>query len=269
MPNFPGSLPSFATLVDLVDSVLAAHQNLPNDEIEAFGSHLYKRTHVEGMKLIWNSTTSISVDIGSCYAENGSFIDATSVIVKSSLSLTASTWYHVYVYLSGSTPSAEVVTTAPVAWKGNAFSKTGDTSRRYVGSILADASSNVRNFVHGSLSGTVYYRKFRSDLTPHRVLNGGTATTATAIPLSGIIPSTAIATLIRFTNLADKSVYTSEDNGVLSTQNTVSLTAGNVATQSAFLTHLVDASLQIWYIYASAVGAGAGYVDVLGYVFRR
>lgn len=228
-----------------------------------------KNTLIEGLTLTWNSATSITIGTGTCYAENGDFIDVTSAVVKSSLSLSASTWYHIYVYLSSGAAAAEVVTTAPVAWMGTAYSKTGDTSRRYVGSILADGSSNVRNFVHNINTQTIHYRKFQSDTSPHRALSGGTATTATAIGLSSIIPATAIAALIRFTNLADKSVYTSEDNGVGTTQNTVALTAGNTATQSAFLPHLVDASLQIWYKFASAVGAGAGYLDVLGYQFQR
>lgn len=226
-------------------------------------------TTIEGLKLTWNSATSIDVGVGSCYAANGDFIDVATAITKSSLSLSASTWYHVYVYLSSGVPAAEVVTTAPTAWKANAFSKTGDTTRRYVGSILSDGSSNVRNFVHDLSLGAILYRKFRSDTSPHRVLNGGTATVATAVALSGIVPVTGVAASIRFTNLADKTVYTSEDSGAATTQNTVALTAGNVATQSAFLFHLMDASQQIFYIYASAVGAGAGYIDVLGYTFKR
>lgn len=48
MPNFPASAPSFSTLVDLVDSVLAAHQNLPNDEIEAIGTFLLSSIFPQG-----------------------------------------------------------------------------------------------------------------------------------------------------------------------------------------------------------------------------
>ena len=224
---------------------------------------------IEGLKLTWNSATSITVGVGSCYAENGDFIDVTSDIVKSSLSLSTSTFYHVYVFLSGGVAAAEVVAGAPVAWKGNAYSKTGDTTRRYVGSILSDASANVRNFVHDLSLGAILYRKFRSDTSPHRALNGGTATVATAVALATIIPVTAVAASIRVTNLSDRSMYTSEDNGVATTQNTVALTAGNTATQSAFLFHLVDSSLQIFYIFASGISTGAGYMDVLGYTFRR
>lgn len=40
MANFPNSVPSFATLVDNVDDVLAAHQNEPNAEITAISNFL-------------------------------------------------------------------------------------------------------------------------------------------------------------------------------------------------------------------------------------
>lgn len=230
---------------------------------------IYGNTAISGVRLLWNSTTSIDVGTGKCWAENGDLIDITSAITKSSLSLSASTWYHIYVYLSGGSPAGEVVTTAPAAWKGTAYSKTGDTSRRYVGSILTDGSSNVKCFVHFTQSGYMTYSNFRSDTSPHRALNGGTATSATAVALTGIIPVTALLVYMRLTNLADKSLYTSENNSVSSTQNTVALTPGNTATQSAFLAHPMDGSQQIWYVFASAVGVGAAYLDVLGYHFRR
>ena len=112
-------------------------------------------TAIDGLKLTWNSATSIGIGVGACYAENGDWIDVTAAITKASLSLSVATWYHIYVYLSAGVASAEVVTTAPVAWKGSAYSKTGDTSRRYVGSIKSDGSGNVYNFSHHPLSNTI------------------------------------------------------------------------------------------------------------------
>ena len=74
---------------------------------------------------------------------------------------------------------------------------------------------------------------------------------------------------LRLTNLADKSVYTSESSGVGSTQNTFALTRGDVAAENAFALHPIDSSQQIWYKFASAVGAGAVYLDVQGYQYER
>lgn len=226
-------------------------------------------TQIDGLILTWNSATSITVGIGSCYAENGSFIDVTSALVKSALSLTVSTWYHVYVYLSGGTPAAEVVTTAPVAWKGSAYSKTADTTRRYVGSIKSDGSGNVYNFVHNPKNNLILYRKFQSDASPFAVLNGGTASTATAVACSAIAPTTALVVVCQIVNIADKVLRTSEDNGASSTQNSYSLSVGNTASQRITAYHLLDSSQQLWYKYDVAVGAGGAYIYTSGYLFNR
>lgn len=226
-------------------------------------------TVMDGLKLIWNSATSISVDIGACYAENGDLIDVPSVIVKSGLSLSASTFYHVYVFLSSGVAAAEVVTTAPVAWKGTAYSKTGDVSRRYVGSVLTDGSGNVKKFYHDPFMNTVFYMKFNAGGSPHRVLSLGTATTATAVSCSGAVPVTSKLAYVRIANSADQLARTSDDNGVSSTQVTISLNIGNTAAQVAVTYHPLDASQQLFYQMGAAVGTGGLVIDVLGYAFER
>jgi hypothetical protein len=227
------------------------------------------RTTIDGLKLIWNSATSISVGVGSCHAENGDHIDVTSALVKSGLSLSASTWYHIYIYLSSGVPAAEVVTTAPATWKATAYSKTGDTSRRYVGSILTDGSGNVYKFNHDVKMDTITYVKFALNAAPFRCLSTGTATTATAVGLSGIVPSTALLAYVRTLNNSDQTLYTSEDNGVGASQGTFVLTVGNVAAQQAWGFHAMDSSKRIWYVLSGAPGAGGVNLDVLGYTFER
>lgn len=226
-------------------------------------------TAIDGLKLIWNSATSISVGVGAGYAENGDWIDVTSAITKASLSLSNSTWYHVYVYLSAGVASAEVVTTAPVAWKGIAYSKTGDTSRRYVGSILTDSSGNVKSFIHNVLSNVILYMKYQLNAAPHRVLTTGTATTATAVALTTIIPVTATVPYLRVGSTADQNLYTGDDNGIGAAQMTTISQNGNTIPQTVVLYHPVDSSQQIWYKFASAVGVGGANIDVEGYLFNR
>ena len=226
-------------------------------------------TLMDGLKLTWNSATSISVGVGACYAENGDWIDVTSAITKASLSLSASTWYHVYVYLSAGVASAEVVTTAPVAWKGDAYSKTGDTSRRYVGSIKSDASSNVYPFQHDLINNTIHYISVNSTATPFRCLTLGTATTATAIALSGVVPSTGQAAKVRLFNTADQGALTDISNAVSATVLHGVVGVGNTVQQRNYFMHPLDASQQIWYLYGAAVGSGGFYLDVLGYMFKR
>jgi len=220
---------------------------------------------ITGAKLVWNSTTSISVNTGSFFTESGDYINITTTLTLSSLSLSASTFYHVYGYLSGGVAAIEAVTTAPVAWKGTAYSKTGDTSRRYLGTILSDASSNVYSFEH--MINRMVYKLYRSTAAPFLVLSAGTSTSAASIDLSGVVPVTARLATCRFFQTADKVVSVSENNSVASTQNTVRIAASSVAYVVQDVA--MDTNNDIWYIYDSAVGSGSLTVYVVGYHFDR
>ena len=210
-------------------------------------------TAIDGLKLTWNSATSISVGVGACYAENGDWIDVTSAITKASLSLSASTWYHIYVYLSAGVASAEVVTTAPVAWKGSAYSKTGDTSRRYVGSIKADGSSNVYAFV---MSGNF----IKYDAPLFLILSSGTATSNTAVSASSAAPITARMLSVYVTN-GSASV-----TARIGTSASSSIFVVNVSSRVS-IELICDASQNVYY-YNSA-GGGDTYIGVSGYVLER
>jgi hypothetical protein len=220
-------------------------------------------TLIDGLTMTWNSGTSVTVSIGSCYAEDGSFIDVTSALVKSSLSLTPDTWYHVYVYLSGGTPTAEVVTTAPVVWKGTAYRKTGDTTRRYIGSVRAGAGGNVLAF--GMVGKQVIYAE--DEQTIIRVLTGGSATTETDVSLATRIPVTSQMAFLTLANGSSTQVlYTGasgNDNVAPPTTGIVTV-AANVAKT---VWHLTDASQNI--SYAMSAGGGGVNINCLGYLFER
>lgn len=233
-------------------------------------SHTHEQSsYINGCKLEWVSSTSIKINAGVLETESGDRIEISS-ITKSSLSLSASTMYHVYVYLSGGSATAEVVTTAPASpYAGTARSKTGATGRRYVGSIVTDSSGNVKPFEHIPEAGYFGYKKFGANSSPHRALNGGTATSATSVSLSSLLPTTAKMAQVRLTNSSDVSASTSDDNGVGASQITAFLTAGNTARQSGFLLHPTDSSQRIWYVMTSSPSTGGLYIDVHGYYFDR
>ena len=60
MATFPGSAPSFATLVDLVDSVLASHQNTPNGEIVAIANFILNSMLRQGQLINGKFTRTVS-----------------------------------------------------------------------------------------------------------------------------------------------------------------------------------------------------------------
>lgn len=226
-------------------------------------------TRIEGLDLVWNSATSISVGTGHCYAENGDEIELTSAIAKSGLSLTGSTWYHVYVYLSGGAPLVDVATTAPAAWKNGAYSKTGDTARRYVGSIRTDGSGNVLNFL---MQGT--HVTWRIDtLTYLRVLTSGTATTATAVDCSSVVPVTARQCFLRtyngVTSPTNATMWTGVSDGSITPPTSgITVTAYNGG--STTILHPLNSSRAVTYAFGPGTpSAGGGFIDIFGYVFSR
>jgi hypothetical protein len=224
-----------------------------------------KRVAIDGMQLIWNSVNSLSIGTGSCFAENGDFIDITSPLTASSLSLSNSTWYHLYVYLNSGAPAMEVVTTAPVAWKGTAYSKTGDTSRRYVGSVKTDGSGNIYQFRHAPESGDIFYVDVAAASSPFAA-TGLTATSATAIDFSAVVPVTGIIVKTRMFNGTNQVLYIGSSNSVSSTVYAWGILNGFPVQLPGEI--VCDSSQRIWYLHGAAV-TGTSVAAVLGYKFRR
>lgn len=224
---------------------------------------------ITGCRLIWNSGSSLSVGTGVCYAENGDEIDITSTLTASSLTPSASTWYHIYVYLSGGSPAMEVVTTAPAAWKGTAYSKTSDTTRRYIGSAKSDASGTpvFYNFEHIVANNQINYRLQSQAATPFRVLSSGTATATTSVSLAGVVPVTGALAYLRFFNSSDSAAHYGTAT-LTTTAYQIVINVGNTVNQSNYAFITMDSSQVIYYMLASRT-AGVSHIDTLGYIYNR
>ena len=163
----------------------------------------------------------------------------------------------------------EVVTTAPVSWKGSAYSKTGDTSRRYVGSVKTNSSASVYKFTHNLESNMIVYQNAALNASPFRCLTTGTATTATSVSLSGVVPVTSTFVNLRLVNTADQTVYTNSDNSVSTTSFQMVLVAGNVVQTTLLNVHPTDSSQNVYYYFPLATGSGGANLDVYGYFYDR
>jgi hypothetical protein len=212
---------------------------------------------IEGLRLTWNSATSVSVGTGSCYTAGGDFINVTSALTASSLSLSNSTWYHLYLYLSSGSPALEVVTTAPATWKGMAYSKTGDTSRRYVGSIRTDGSGNVLQFQHDPVSN--YCALMYAVPT---ILSNGKATSYTAVSATSYVPVTARFLMLVIVN-SDASL-----NATLNTSDTSADVLTSFAATRQVLMFPCNSSQELRYKYSSTPTNGL-FVTLLGFSFER
>ncbi len=222
--------------------------------------------YISGLGMTRISGTSISISAGACYIPSLGYVLAfPAAITKSSIILSASTWYHIYGYLNGSTPDVEISTTAPAApYIGKARTKTGDTSKRYIGSFRTDASVNIPDFDHNAQKGEVTYRL---PGVQFRVLSNGAATTATIISCSTAIPVTSRSAYGRVLNLASTSanfIVGPGDSTVTSTDYFVAVAFGGQAVVAYLPT---DSSQQLKYLMSAAV-SGA-YIDIYGYAFER
>jgi hypothetical protein len=140
--------------------------------------------YISGCNLIYDTTTAIEVNTGTVGLANGSSYTVSSVITNSP-TLAASTLY--YVFLT-SASAVTVSSTAPSTnYAGTAWDD-GTTSHRYVGSFLTDASSHIYRFLR---AGILVTYETNTKIAPFLVLTNGTATTATSISCSGIVPATS------------------------------------------------------------------------------
>lgn len=217
---------------------------------------------IVGLVMEWVSGTSLRVTSGAAHIQGiGKVLAVTSAVTKAGLSLSNDTTYHVYLYVNAGAADVEVVTTAPdTAYSGKARSKTGDTSRRYLGSVRTNGSAAIREFLH---DGDCIRYQENTTISPYRALGGGTATVWTAIPLSAIVPMTAKAVMV----------------GAQTVGGTVGTDISSKAAGAGFFTTLnpsqyapttwpIDATQNLYY-KAQAVSSGPLYVDVWGYTFER
>ena len=217
--------------------------------------------YIDGLQMVWNSATSISVTSGTAYIPSlGNVLASNSTLTLSGLSLAASTWYHVYLYSNGGTPAIECVTTAPVLYNGTAYQKTGDSSRRYVGSVLTDSSANIFQF---TVAGTIFtFRGIPNGIPPSRVLAAGGATVSTAVGISVICPVTGDGIICRFVN--NGTAAASLQVGVNDAGSVFNIGPGSVFV--ATLPTVVGSGLVAYF----GVAAGASvYIDVFGFLFER
>lgn len=226
--------------------------------------------YIDGLMLQWVSATALTVATGSAYIEgSGKIVPSSAAIAKAGLALSASTWYHVYLYLNAGTPDVEIVTTAPVVYSGTARSKTGDTSRRYLGSVLTDGAGNLYNFLH--VANRMQWR-LDPGAAPFRVLSGGVATVATSVSLAGAVPVTSRLAQLRLINLATNAailrVGTSDDSSAAGIAAINQSPAGSTVSQ-AFLDLPIDSSQAIEYNFTAAPAGSGAFIDVYGYTYER
>jgi hypothetical protein len=141
------------------------------------------RGFIDGFRIIYNGRQSITVTAGSAYISSlGRVVTLSADKLMSGLtSLPASAFSHIYLFENAGVGDIELSTTAPVRYHGTSYAKTGDTSRRYLGSILSSSTNNLWAFKHDPVAGRITYTEGSPGVQPFS-LWGST-------PFSGTSPS--------------------------------------------------------------------------------
>lgn len=212
--------------------------------------------YITGLKLSWASSTTITVGTGEAYV-NGVIVAVSSPITSGTITA-ADDIYHVYLYNNSGSAAIEVSTTDPATspYSGTAYTKNGDTSRRYLGSVLCTSGGGVQDFLHAPGTGLMMYTNVNA---PKRILANGGATTKTAVSTSSVIPTTgkmAQVIVINTNATYGLQTYDTNSNGFL-------YIPPSARASSAF-------PLDSGNLYYAMGGAGNGaYLDITGYYFER
>jgi len=221
--------------------------------------------YIDGLQMQWVSGTSITVTSGNAYIPSlANVLACPNAMTLSGLSLTASTWYHVYLYSNTGTPAIECVTTAPVLYNGAAYQKTGDASRRYIGSVLTDAGGLIYNFLHCE-DYRVYYQV---GIDTFKVLVGN-ATTATSVSCSSVVPVTALRVFTSIINNDTTHVaWIGNSNSIPSSTNYMELVGSGSGGTTLATETVLDASQAFQYLMSSGATAML-VIRVKGYFYKR
>ncbi|MCW0413465.1 hypothetical protein NG831_06620 [Xanthomonas sacchari] len=222
--------------------------------------------YIDGLRMVWISGTQIQVTAGAAYIPGPKRIVELSAAVTKTPALAASTWYHIYLYLNGSTADVEVVTTAPAAaYFGVARAKTSDTSRRYLGSIRTTSAAAIAKFRQDAQ--IIKYQEIVSNYGG-AVLSNGASTTPANVACSAVVPMTSTTALINFANFADQTVViaNSDCNYTLSSSNWIF--ALNPSSRLSGLIPLApDQSIN--YMMLAAPSSSGLLAIVIGYQYER
>lgn len=223
--------------------------------------------YIDGLKMEWVSGTQLRVTSGSAYVPGTARVAELAAAVTLSPSLAANSWYHCFLTDSGSAVGVEAVATAPAApYFGTARAKTGDTSRRYIGSFRTNASAQLHNFIVNN--GLVSYRQ-RISLSPFRVLSNGMAAVPTNVSCANVVPvSSRLAYIVPVNQDPTLGVQISSSDSGDTTQELLFQSSGATGmSRPPTLMHL-DENQALSYSFPSTPSGGF-YVDVWGYFYER
>ncbi|WP_313116203.1 hypothetical protein [Stenotrophomonas indicatrix] len=217
--------------------------------------------YIDGLKMEYVAPGQIRFTSGSAFIPSlGRALALPSALTKT-LTLSANTWYHNFLYSNSGVADVETVTTLPdTPYSGTARAKSGDTSRRYIGSFRTDSSGAIFNF---SMCGNQINYRTNGGASPFRVLDNGTSTADTPISLAAVVPLTSTQAQLFFQNQSSNGFVRVSAPG----DAVVHFYVPPVF--KYYLNMYTDNNQAIRYGFDVAPSGGGAYVDVFSYNFER
>ncbi len=180
----------------------------------------------------------------------------------------ADAWHYVYLYRAASgnvrAELSKTVAPSPTATALLRYQKGTDATRAYVGSLRTNGAQGTyrHQVVSGPPSSPVVFYLEETTVSPFRRLTDGTATTATNVDCSPVVPLTSRLAHVRINNTSDQSCRISnpEVPGFFRR-------VGPTSEREMWVP--VDSSQRFQYALSAAPAAGGVTIDVTGYQDRR
>lgn len=235
--------------------------------------------YISGLTLTYDGANTLGIETGAAYVEGSSSVLAVPTRLTRSVTFAASQTAFSYVYLfdNGGTADIEITTTAPAApYRGFARSKTGATSRRYLGAVLPNGVATPSMYKWRWIYGDVVRYLENVNNTPFLVVNDGQATTETTVNCAGVVPPTSNEAVMYqehglTTSGASLVFGSADDNLTLSASAYVDKMArgvGGFLSRQARMT--LTSSQTFTYLFTSSPGSTLGFNGrVLGYQEQR
>lgn len=234
---------------------------------DARASLVQPKGYIDGLRMVWVSSSQVRILSGCAYVPSVKRIVELSSGATKSVPSAPNTWYHLYLFVSSGVADFEVSTTTPSSpYYGTARTKSGDASRRYLGSVRTSGSGDVYKFKQSSPDTILYL--VDTSVAPFSLVIAGAATVPTTVNASVIAPITSdsislvvlnfgtAGAFVRLSNSEGPSVST----GFLAVASPGGVTALNLA---------LDASQSYTYQYDSAPAGNNSYHRANGYTYSK
>lgn len=224
--------------------------------------------YISGLVPSCEDGSTLVVTSGVAYIPSvGNTVSTTNLSLPLS-GLTTGTWYHLYLYLNAGVPAIELVTTSPSApYRGDARTKTGDTSRRLLGSFRSNTTGGLWPFYVTDSDTSIQYAVDWAS-AGFRVLAAGTASSRTAIDVSNVVPAIARVAYaaLTFSGTTTGQVFSVAADGVSG-----SIVGVTVQPSGKMVVYIPTSSAQKlsyqWNV--TPTGGNSAYVDIGGFRYAR